>query len=104
VPLAKTHEVPIVFKLTATEADELNRCIGAGNYDSRSHAIRVALGLLWQKHGQLKQTEIQIERERAAHPPRSSKIKTKPVVRPVVKPMPLFNKKMSASRRRKSSV
>jgi len=96
--------IPITFKLTPTESDELSRVVNVGQFDSRSSAIRAALQLLWEKHGSLKQTDVQIERERRVHPPRASKHAAKPVVKPVVKPLAKAKAKMSATRARKSSV
>jgi len=102
--LPQTQTTPVVFKLTETESEELMRIVAAGNFDSRSSAIRAALGLLYEKHGMLKQTEIQIERERRVHRPIRSKKALQPIARPIVKPMSKAKKRMSASRARKSAV
>jgi Arc/MetJ-type ribon-helix-helix transcriptional regulator len=87
-----------------TEFDELTRLVATGKFDSFSSVLRAGLGYVARENGQLPQTDLQIERERRMHPPRFGR-PPKPVkIAPVAKNKKGDPKKMSAIRRRKSSV
>jgi Arc/MetJ-type ribon-helix-helix transcriptional regulator len=102
--MKRVPTVPITFKVTPTERDELLRVVKAASFDSVSNAIRAGLGLLYEKWGMKPQTDLQIEAERKRHKPRFSSVAFEVKPTPVVKELPKPKKHMSAIRARKSSV
>ena len=96
--------IVITVKLTVTELAELDRCKTVGGYGSRSSVIRAGLGTVFSKHGILRQTDAQIEGERRKHRPRGRNVLEAAKVIPAGKSKKGDPMKMSASRRRKSSV
>lgn len=76
-----TRVVPV--KLTPTERAVLDQLVTDGTYDSRSAAIRAALGMLFEHWEIPAELDLAIEHERQQHKPRFSN-----VVRDAAKPEP----------------
>lgn len=70
-PLARQVGVfNVQMKLTTTEYDVLNRIVKNCGFESRSAAMRAALGELFMKEGLTSEEDQRIEAERRWHPPR----------------------------------